>query len=54
MTAHLRRRAGAIVLAGVLGASAFALATPAASADEAPPSTAKQLDKHDRELLAEA
>ncbi|MFI9384850.1 S8 family serine peptidase [Kutzneria sp. NPDC052558] len=56
MTAHLRRRAGAIALAGVLGASAFALATPAASAAAAPtpPGSAKQLDKQDRELLAEA
>jgi subtilisin family serine protease len=54
VTAHLRRRAGAIALAGVLGASVFALATPAAGAEPAPPSPAKQLDKHDRELVAEA
>ncbi|MEV6606318.1 S8 family serine peptidase [Kutzneria sp. NPDC051319] len=54
MTAHLRRRAGAIALAGVLGVSSLALATPAASAQDTPPSSAKQLDKQDRELVAEA
>jgi uncharacterized membrane protein YdfJ with MMPL/SSD domain len=54
VTAHLRRRAGAIALAGVLGVSSFALATPAASAQDTPPSSAKQLDKQDRELVAEA
>ncbi len=54
MTAQFRRRAGAIALAGVLGVSAFALATPAASAQDATPGSAKQLDKQDRELVAEA
>jgi subtilisin family serine protease len=53
VTAHLRRL-GALAIAGVLGAGVFTLATPAASADDTPPSSAKQLDKHDRELVAEA
>ncbi|AHI00519.1 hypothetical protein KALB_7161 [Kutzneria albida DSM 43870] len=52
-----RRRSGAVLLAAMLGVGTLGLAAPAAAAVEPPSATAKapkQLDKHDRELVAEA
>jgi subtilisin family serine protease len=52
-----RRRSGALLLAAVLGVGVRGLAAPAAAAAaQEPPAAAqpKQLDKHDRELLADA